>query len=144
MGKQWGYWPILADFKLLPSVSVNCIWWILEQELLGWKALLSYSQSGVHTANGSSLPTAYSPGVVPNSWCPTRAKCHVVEHTEIPCSKQGFPAAFLFLRKISPYWESAAKCLWLKSYGELKKQRKTALCSSYPELWAMLMGVMWA
>lgn len=145
MGKQWCYWPILANFKLLPSDSANCIWWVLEQKLLGWKALLSSSQSSVHTANGISLPIPHSPEVVPSSWYPTRAVCHVAQHTEIPCSKQGFPAAFLFLCKIPPsYWESAVKCLWLQSYWELKKQRKIALSSWYPELWAMLMWVMWA
>lgn len=35
MSEQWGYWPSLADFKLLPSDSANCIWWVLEQKLLG-------------------------------------------------------------------------------------------------------------
>lgn len=125
MGKQWGYWPILANFKLLPSDSANCIWWILEQKLLGWKALLSSSQASVHTANGSSLPTAYSPEVVPSSWCPTRAMCHVAQHTAIPCSKQGFPAAFLFLCKIPLLIErvllNVYDCKAIENWGSREK-----------------------
>lgn len=100
MGKQWGYWPLLANFKLLPSDSANCIWWILEQELLGWKTLLSHSQSSIHTANGSRLPIAYCPEVVPSSWCPSRATCHVA-------GAQRFPAASRASLQLSYF---CAKC----------------------------------
>lgn len=88
--KKWSHWSIFVDFKLLPSDSANCIWWTQEKKLFSWKALLSDSQSGVYMATGSSLPTAYSPEVVPSSWCPTRSVSHVALHTETPCNKQGF------------------------------------------------------
>jgi hypothetical protein len=111
MGKQWDHWPVLADCSLLPSDSANYIWWILEQKLLGWKALLSHSQSRIHVANGSLFPHSralrrfQAAGALPKS-CVTWL------------SILRFPAAsysFLVLCKIPfSYWECTAKYLAAK------------------------------
>jgi hypothetical protein len=52
--------------------------------------------------------------------------------------------ASLFCAKYLFLIENALLNIWLQSYWELRKQRKIALSSWYPELWAMLMGVVWA
>lgn len=116
--------------------------WILEEKLLSWKALLSYSQCSIHTASGSYLPMAYSPEVVPSNGCPPRAMSHVAPHTAIPWNTQGFLATFLSLCKMSPsYCESAAKSLWLQRYWKLRRE-KLLLVFWYPEHWSMRMGIL--